>query len=205
MLARCRGRPRRPFGTPRGGQRRGDWESAEDTPASAVMNPGDYSWTVMRRSIPSKLEQEPWGGAIRQKTDIFSDYTGWEDRSEVLPIEKILAGTKFDILITAKVKGHIKGSEDAVYIRDASVKASPPEDLRAENRRKFAVDVEVGYKDDKKKWQLVKASWDHDKGCARLVIPVRITYRGSKLWPDEFTITWFGNGDAPIHPFSASP
>ena len=197
---------RRPRRTRRGGLGRGDGEWSEDAPArSAVTNPGDLRWIVMNASVPAKRDKQPWAAAIRQKTDYFSDYTGWERRSEALTIEKVSVGTSFDLIIAANVKGRLKGTEDGLYIMDATVTALKPQDFSATRRQTSVVDVEVGFEDAKKKLHSVKASWDFSKGCARLDIPVRVTYRAAGLPPDEFTITWFGNGDAPITPFSPSP
>jgi hypothetical protein len=159
----------------------------------------------MVASMPAKHAAPRWAGAIRQRTDVSKDYTGWVHRSESFTIDKLRAGTSLDILITADVKGRRKGTDDAVYITEATVTASAPRDFSTALRKSAVVDVEVGFQDDKKKLHFVKASWDRDKDCARLDIPVRVTFRAKGLPPDEFTITWFGNGDPPITPFSPTP
>jgi hypothetical protein len=178
---------------------------AEDNPParSAVLNPGWSNWVVMIASQPAKRDAPRWAGAIRSKTDASSDYTGWEHRSESFTIDKLTVGTSFDMLITANVKGRLKGTDDPLYVMDATVAAFAPRDFSATRRRVGGVDVEVGFEDDKKKLHFVKASWDYDKGCARLDIPVRVTFNAKGLRPDDFT--WFGNGDPPITPFSPTP
>jgi hypothetical protein len=175
----------------------------EDTPVrSSVMNPGWRSWVVMVSNAPAKDRTLRWAGAIRQQSDASSNYTGWEDRSETFTVEKLSLGIKLDIRITAKVKGRLKGKDDAVYVTEATVRAFEPRDFSATRTKKAAVTVEVGFEDEKKKLRFVKASWDRDKVCARVDIPVRVSYSAKGFAPDDFTITWFGNGDPPITPSS---
>ena len=180
---------------------------AEDDPVvrSAVMNPGWSSWGVMVANQPSKSKTFHWAGAIRQRSDYSKDYTGWDDKSASFTIEKLRAGAKFDILTTAKIKGRLKtaGKDEAYYVKDATVKAFAPQPYSDKYKVTGVIDVEVGYEDDNKKLRFVKASWDRDKECARVDIPVRVTYGKRELPPDEFIITWFGNQDSPVHPFNA--
>ena len=221
FFADLTGEPLRP--SPFDWRRRGAWksrggvfvpgESAEaeawseaDPARSAVINPGWLSWAVMISSTPSTPNPPKWAGAIRQRSDPSTDYTGWEDRSVMLsPIDKLQVGTTFDIRTTARVKGRLKNKDDAVYITDATVIAFPTRDYSPTNARIGDVNVEVGYQDAQRKLHFVKASWDYSKGCARLDIPFRITYTGKRLAPEDYTITWFGNDDPPITPFTPTP
>jgi hypothetical protein len=200
--------PRQGF---RAGRAAGWVGPAEDAPVppvrSAVLNPGKQLWVVMKSSQPAKEDPPNWAGAIRWKSDYFSDYTGWEYKSETFTIDKLTidkpkVGISLDMLITANVKGKLKGADDAIYVMEATVKAFPPRDYSATRKKMGDVDVEVGYVDNRGKLQFAKASWDSSKGCARLDIPVRVTYSAKGLKPDEFTITWFGNGDPPLTPAS---
>lgn len=177
---------------------------AEDVVRSSVKNPGWSSWGVMVGSVPSKQDPPPRAGAIRQRSDESSDYTGWERKSEPFTLEQQKAGIGFvlDITTAAKVKGQRKGTTDAVYVTDVTVTASVPRDVSPTRRMVGVVDVHVGFEDKNRKLHFVKASWDRDKGCARVDIPVRVSFSSPRLLPDQFVITWFGNGEVERSPLA---
>lgn len=160
---------------------------------SAVYNPGTASWTPMVSSFPAKNQY--WAAAIRQRTDYFSDYTGWEHRTEAFAVDSAPLGIAVDLLFSANVKGMIKGTDEALYIMDARVVAFEPRASGTLFPRIGVVNVEVAG---------VKPSWDSGKACARLDIPVQVTFNALAPSPDRrnFTFVWFGNGDPPLTPFT---
>jgi hypothetical protein len=178
---------------------------AEDAPArSTVMNPGFDKWTVMVGSVPSKRDPPLWAGAIRQKS-VTSEYTGWERRSESVTLDKKKAGAIFDLLVVAYVNGQLKGTDGRLYVMDATVTASAPRDISTARPRVGTIDIEVGYDGSGGTRRITKASWDSTRQCARLVLPVRVSYSKKDLPPDFFEIVWFGNGDKPELPSTLSP
>jgi hypothetical protein len=179
-------------------------EDAAEPARTSVMNPGLMSWVVMIDSIPAKPKTSPWAGAIRQRTDYSSDYEGWERQAQALKIDNVSTGTTFDLIIAANVKGRLKGTSDAVYVMEATVTALEPRDFRPLRKRVGVVDAVVGF-DVLDQTQRVRASWDYERRCARVDIPVRVTFHAFQGPPTDFTIVWFGNGDPPITPFTPAP
>jgi hypothetical protein len=150
----------------------------------------------MAGSQPARRDR--WAGAVRQKSDPGADYDGWERAAETLTVESAAYGTAVDLTFAANVKGRLKGTEEQIYLMEATVRAAPPRAVGVLFPRVGVVDVEVGR---------VKASWDCGARCARLDVPVRVEFRADPRKPhvEAFTFVWFGNGDPPSHPLAPKP